>query len=156
MALTCALGGPNGSKMLDECAEARPVDHRNLKHKEWGRYNTTNEMRWNANVCGQAGRAKCALPALWERQHDWLQETNGRWHGNVLVAARYRDRNDGQLAIVASNWGSRDRPARRPLALATVSPTPCTAANCRRPRRGRRTARRRPAARRAQARWRCC
>jgi hypothetical protein len=104
MALNCTLGGPSSSKMLDECAEARPIDHHNLAHKAWGLFNSTNEMRWSAGVCGQAGRAKCQLPALWERQHDWLQQTNGAWHQDLLVAARYRDRNDGQLAVVASNF----------------------------------------------------
>jgi len=104
MALNCTLGGPNASKMLDECAESRPVDHHDLGHKPWGLFNTTNDMRWAAGVCGQAGRAKCQLPALWERQHDWLPQTSGAWHGDLLAAARYRDRNDGQLAIVASNF----------------------------------------------------
>lgn len=104
MTLNAAIGGPDSSKMLDEVAEAKPMDHRNLSFKPWGLFHSTSSMAWVARVAGQAGRAKAALPALWERQHDWMRTTGGDWHTDMLVAARYRDTNDHELAIVASNF----------------------------------------------------
>jgi hypothetical protein len=105
LALNALVGGPAGSKMLDEVAEQTPTDHRNLTFKPWGLFNTTAEMTAVSKVARNAGRAKLALPALAERQHDWLQQSSGAWHDNVIVAARYRtSKNDGQLAVVAANF----------------------------------------------------
>jgi hypothetical protein len=104
LALNAAIGGPDGSKMLDELADRKPMDHRNLTFKPWGLFNTNDEMQWVARVDGQAGRAKRSLPALWGRQHDWMHKTDGKWSPDAVVAARYRDKNDHQLAIVASNF----------------------------------------------------
>ncbi|MBW2734533.1 MAG: hypothetical protein JRH20_19270, partial [Deltaproteobacteria bacterium] len=96
--------GPDSRKMLDPFAEQNPIDHRNLQHKPYALRNITHEMWLTSEVDAKAGLAKKAIPALWERNRHWLKNPQGGDHPHILAAARFRDRNDGQLALVFSNF----------------------------------------------------
>ena len=104
LALNALVGGPDSRKMLDAFAEAHPIDHRNLSHKPYALFNATDAMRQTASVDARAGIAKRYVPALWERQRHWLKLRDGSAHGLIFAAARFRDRNDHQLALVFSNF----------------------------------------------------
>jgi hypothetical protein len=115
MALECLLGGPNGRKMGDEFGEKGGLDFRGNGSKLWTLSKSNDVTKHVHKIIARAGRAKRHIEALHHRNRHWLMTTSGKWHEDLLVAARSADpseldRGHGSLAIVAANFhGARRR-----------------------------------------------